>query len=72
MLRGDFSKLDHEEELSHFKELTTAVAGTVGIGNISSVAIIISLAGPGATFWLMLAGLLGMYTRLAECVLGVK
>jgi AGCS family alanine or glycine:cation symporter len=72
LLRGDFSKPDHTGELSHFQALATAVAGTVGIGNISSVAIIISLAGPGATFWLMLAGFLGMSTKFAECVVGVK
>ena len=72
LLRGDFSKFDHSGELSHFQALATAVAGTVGIGNISSVAIIISIAGPGATFWLMLAGFLGMSTKFAECVLGVK
>jgi len=72
LLRGDFSKSDHSGELSHFQALATAVAGTVGIGNISSVAIIISLAGPGATFWLMLAGFLGMSTKFAECVVGVK
>jgi AGCS family alanine or glycine:cation symporter len=72
LLRGDFSRPDHSGELSHFQALATAVAGTVGIGNISSVAIIISLAGPGATFWLMLAGFLGMSTKFAECVVGVK
>ena len=72
LLRGDYSKPDHKGELSHFQALATAVAGTVGIGNISSVAIIISLAGPGATFWLMLAGFLGMSTKFAECVVGVK
>ncbi len=60
LLRGDYSKPEHTGELSHFQALATAVAGTVGIGNISSVAIIISLAGPGATFWLMLAGFLGI------------
>ena len=72
LLRGDYSKPEHTGELSHFQALATAVAGTVGIGNISSVAIIISLAGPGATFWLMLAGFLGMSTKFAECVVGVK
>ena len=44
----------------------------MGIGNISSVAIVISIGGPGATFWLMIAGLLGMSTKFAECVVGVK
>jgi AGCS family alanine or glycine:cation symporter len=72
LLRGDYSKPDHGGELSHFQALTTAVSGTVGIGNISSVAIVISVGGPGATFWLMLAGFLGMSTKFAECVVGVK
>lgn len=59
-------------EVSHFQALATAVSGTVGIGNIGGVAIVISLGGPGATFWLLVAGLLGMSTKLAECIAGVK
>jgi alanine or glycine:cation symporter, AGCS family len=72
LLRGDFTKPGQSGELSHFQALATAVSGTVGIGNISSVAIVISIGGPGATFWLMVAGLLGMSTKFAECVVGVK
>ena len=72
LLRGDYSKPGQSGELSHFQALATAVSGTVGIGNISSVAIVISVGGPGATFWLMLAGFLGMSTKFAECVVGVK
>jgi AGCS family alanine or glycine:cation symporter len=63
---------DHAGEVSHFQALATAVSGTVGIGNIAGVAVVISLGGPGATFWLMVAGLLGMSTKLAECIAGVK
>lgn len=59
-------------EISHFQALTAAVSGTVGIGNIAGVAITVSLGGPGAIFWLMLAGLLGMTTKFVECTLGVK
>ncbi len=59
-------------EVSHFRALTTAVSGTVGVGNIAGVAITISLGGPGAAFWLMVAGLLGMATKFVECTLGVK
>jgi len=59
-------------EVSHFQALSTAISGTVGIGNIGGVAIVISLGGPGATFWLMLAGFLGMSTKFAECIAGVK
>ena len=72
LLRGDFTRPGQRGELTHFQALATAVSGTVGIGNISSVAIVISIGGPGATFWLMVAGLLGMSTKFAECVVGVK
>ena len=58
-------------EISQFQALTTAVSGTVGIGNIAGVAVAISTGGPGATFWLAVAGLLGMSTKFAECTLGV-
>ena len=47
------------------------MSGTVGIGNIAGVAVAISLGGPGATFWLIVAGFLGMSTKLAECILAV-
>jgi len=71
ILRGDYSKPDSEGELTHFQALSTAVSGTVGIGNIAGVAIVISIGGPGATFWLIVAGFLGMSTKFAECVAGV-
>jgi len=71
LLRGDYSKSDNDGELTHFQALSTAVSGTVGIGNIAGVAIVISIGGPGATFWLILAGFLGMSTKFAECVAGV-
>lgn len=58
-------------EITAFQALSTAVSGTVGIGNIAGVAIAISLGGPGATFWLIVAGFLGMSTKFAECTLGV-
>jgi alanine or glycine:cation symporter, AGCS family len=72
LLRGDYAKSQHAGEVSHFQALATAVSGTVGIGNIGGVAIVISVGGPGATFWLIVAGLLGMSTKLAECIAGVK
>lgn len=59
-------------EVNHFQALTTAVSGTVGLGNISMVAVAITIGGPGATFWMVLAGLLGMSTKFVECTLGVK
>ena len=72
LLRGDYTDPEHKGEVSHFQALATAVSGTVGIGNIGGVAIVISIGGPGATFWLMLAGFLGMSTKLVECIAGVK
>ncbi len=71
LVSGRFAKPDDPGEISHFQALTTAVSGTVGIGNIAGVAVAISLGGPGATFWLIVAGLLGMSTKFAECTLGV-
>jgi len=59
-------------EVSHFQALATAVSGTVGVGNVTHVAVAISLGGPGAAFWLIVAGLLGMSTKFVECTLGVK
>lgn len=59
-------------EISAYAALSTAISGTVGIGNIGGVAIALSLGGPGATFWMIAAGLLGMATKCAECTLGVK
>lgn len=59
-------------EVTHFQALTTAVSGTVGVGNIVHVAVAISIGGPGATFWLIVAGFLGMASKFVECTLGVK
>jgi AGCS family alanine or glycine:cation symporter len=58
-------------EVSHFQALTTAVSGTVGIGNIGGVAVAVSVGGPGAAFWMVVAGILGMSTKFVECTLGV-
>jgi len=66
---GDESK---EGEVSHFQALATAVSGTVGLGNIAGVAVAIALGGPGATFWMIICGLIGMSTKFVECTLGVK
>ncbi|MFT4663405.1 MAG: AGCS family alanine or glycine:cation symporter [Gammaproteobacteria bacterium] len=66
---GDESK---EGEVTHFQALTTAVSGTVGNGNIAGVALAIALGGPGATFWMIICGLLGMSTKFVECTLGVQ
>ncbi len=72
LIRGDYAKPDSHGEVSHFQALATAVSGTVGIGNIGGVAVAVTVGGPGATFWLILAGFLGMSTKFVECTLGVK
>jgi AGCS family alanine or glycine:cation symporter len=72
LVRGRYSDPKDAGEVSHFQALTTAVSGTVGLGNIAGVAVAVSLGGPGATFWMILAGFLGMSTKMAECTLGVK
>ncbi len=71
-LRGKYSEEDATGEISHFQALTSALAATVGLGNIAGVAIAIGKGGPGAAFWMVLAGFLGMTTKFAECTLGVK
>ena len=63
---------NHVGEVSHFQALTAALSGTVGLGNIAGVAIAISIGGAGATFWMIVAGLLGMASKFVECTLGVK
>ncbi|MCL4170479.1 UNVERIFIED_CONTAM: hypothetical protein GTU68_054128, partial [Idotea baltica] len=59
-------------EVSHFQALATAVSGTVGLGNIAGVAVAVATGGPGATFWMIVCGLLGMSSKFVECTLGVK
>ncbi|WP_027136972.1 alanine/glycine:cation symporter family protein [Gaetbulibacter saemankumensis] len=59
-------------EVSHFQALTAALSATVGLGNIAGVAVALSIGGPGATFWMIMAGLVGMASKFAECTLGVK
>ena len=71
IVRGDYSDKKAPGEVTHFHALTTAVSGTVGVGNVAHVAIAISIGGPGATFWMIIAGLIGMSSKFAECTLGV-
>ena len=77
VVRGKYDKLEKNDndskdgEVSHFQALATAVSGTVGNGNIAGVALAIALGGPGATFWMIVCGLLGMSTKFVECTLGV-
>ncbi len=72
LVKGDYSDPNDAGEVSHFQALTTALSGTVGLGNIAGVAVAVSIGGPGATFWMILAGLLGMASKFTECTLGVK
>ncbi|MDH3378957.1 MAG: alanine:cation symporter family protein [Gammaproteobacteria bacterium] len=72
LLRGVYSNPDDAGEVSHFQALATALSGTVGLGNIAGVAVAVSLGGPGATFWMIMAGLFGMVSKFTECTLGVK
>jgi AGCS family alanine or glycine:cation symporter len=78
-VRGKYDFLENSKkkdndkgEVSHFQALATAVSGTVGNGNIAGVALAIAIGGPGATFWMILCGILGMSTKFVECTLGVK
>jgi AGCS family alanine or glycine:cation symporter len=59
-------------EVTHFQALTAALSATVGLGNIAGVAIAVSVGGAGATFWMIIAGFLGMASKFVECTLGVK
>jgi AGCS family alanine or glycine:cation symporter len=72
LVRGDYSDPTAAGEVTHFQALATALSGTVGLGNIAGVAVAVSLGGPGATFWMILAGFLGMSSKFVECTLGVK
>ena len=72
VIRGDFSSREHPGEATPFQALSTAVSGTVGLGSIGGVAVAVTLGGPGAAFWMAVAGFLGMSTKFAEVTLAVK
>ena len=72
LVSGKFDSSDQKGEVTHFQALTTALSATVGLGNIAGVAIAIGTGGPGATFWMILVGFLGMCSKFTECVLGQK
>jgi len=72
LLRGKYVKPGSEGEVTPFQSVTTALSATVGMGNIAGVAMAIGIGGPGATFWMIMAGLLGMAMKFAECTLAVK
>lgn len=72
LVRGKYDNPNDDGEVSHFQALATALSGTVGLGNIAGVAVAVALGGAGATFWMIIAGLLGMSSKFVECTLGVK
>jgi len=69
---GKYDNESDEGEVSHFQALTAALSATVGLGNIAGVAIAVMTGGPGATFWMIVAGFLGMSAKFTECTLGQK
>jgi AGCS family alanine or glycine:cation symporter len=71
-VRGRYTHPGETGEISHFQALSAALSATVGLGNIAGVAVAVSLGGPGAVFWMILAGFLGMSSKFAECTLGQK
>jgi AGCS family alanine or glycine:cation symporter len=71
-VRGRYTRPDEEGEISHFQALSAALSATVGLGNIAGVAVAVGLGGPGAVFWMITAGFLGMSSKFAECTLGQR
>ena len=71
LLTGKHDKDSEKGELTHAQALSAALAGTVGMGNISGVALAITAGGPGAVFWMWLTALLGVSTKFFTCSLGV-
>src|SRR5690606_9183135 len=72
LVRGKYSDPDDPGEITHFQALSSALSGTVGLGTIAGVGVAVTIGGPGATFWMIMAGLLGMCSKFVECTLGVK
>ena len=70
LTKGDYDDPNDAGEVSHFQALSSALSATVGLGNIAGVAIAIGVGGPGATFWMVIIGLLGMSSKFTECTLG--
>ncbi len=72
ILRGRYDDPEDQGEVSHFQALATALSGTVGLGNIAGVAVAVSVGGPGAAFWMTIAGFFGMTSKFVECTLAQK
>jgi len=71
-VRGLYTRPGEHGEITHFQALSAALSATVGLGNIAGVAVAVGLGGPGAVFWMIVAGALGMSSKFAECTLGQK
>jgi len=71
-VRGRYSAPGDEGEITHFQALSAALSATVGLGNIAGVAFAVGIGGPGAVFWMIMGGLLGMSSKFAECTLGQR
>lgn len=71
VVRGKYDDPSDPGEITHFQALCTALSATVGLGNIAGVAVAISVGGPGATFWMIVTGLVGMATKFSECTLSI-
>jgi AGCS family alanine or glycine:cation symporter len=71
-LRGRYTHAGETGDISHFQALAAALSATVGLGNIAGVAVAVGIGGPGAVFWMVFAGFLGMSSKFAECTLGQK
>ena len=72
IIRGDYEDPNHSGDTTHFQALATALSGTVGLGNIAGVAVAVTVGGPGAALWMIIAAFLGMATKFCECTLAVK
>ncbi len=71
VLRGKYDKEDSTGDITHYEALSTALAATVGMGNISGVAVAITMGGPGALFWMWVSALIGVSTKFFTCTLAV-
>jgi len=71
ILLGQYDNSEDPGDLTHFQALSTALASTVGMGNISGVAVAISMGGPGALFWMWISAFVGMSTKFFTCTLSI-
>lgn len=71
ILRGHYNEEEPKGQITHFQALSTALASTIGMGNIAGVAVAISIGGPGAIFWMWVSGFIGMSTKFFTCALSI-